>query len=114
MDVNPSSWTVVLTRTALEQLAKVKDKRVQQALRKRLEGLGQEPDKQGKALVDELMGYRSIRAAGQRYRIIYRLEETRVIVYIVGIGLRAEGSRKDVYAVAQQLLNRGLLDPDEE
>ena len=110
MDV--TRWAVALTRTSLEQLAKVKDKRVQQALRKRLAGLEYEPEKQGKALTDELMGYRGIRAVGQRYRIIYRLEESRVIVYVVSIGLRKEGSKRDVYTIAQQLLDRGLLDEE--
>ena len=108
--VEVTRWTIVLTRTALGQLARIKDKRVQQTLRKHLEGLGTELEKQGKALTDELAGYRSIRVVGQRYRIVYRLEEHTVVVYVVGVGLRREGSRRDVYAVAQQLLDRCVLD----
>lgn len=105
-------WTVELTQTALDQLASIKDQRIQRSVRKRLKSLEQDPDKQGKALTDELIGYRSIRAVGQRYRIIYRLEESTVVVYVVVVGLRKEGSKRDVYAVAQELLHRGLLDQD--
>ena len=42
-------------------------------------------------------GYRSIRAVGQRYRIIYQIEQNLIVVYIVGVGLRKQGSRKDIY-----------------
>ena len=51
----------------------------------------------------------SLRAAGQRYRVVYGVDEReqRVVVYTVGI--RKEGSRRDVYALAQRLVRRGLI-----
>ena len=61
----------------------------------RIEKLKDEPEKQGKALSEELSGYRSIRAVGQRYRIIYRVDQDRVVVVIVG--RRNEGDKRDVY-----------------
>ena len=62
----------------------------------------------------ELSGvpHRSLRAAGQRYRIIYQVDNGAVIVYVVLIGLRKEGSKADIYELAQRLVRLGLLDPD--
>ncbi len=55
--------------------------------------------KQGKALVGRLKGYRSIRALGQRYRIVYRVDKSKIIVVIVGAGIRKEGDKKDIYRI---------------
>ena len=51
-----------------------------------------------------MIGYRSIRAVGQRYRIIYRIEQDQVLVLMVGIGRRKEGNKKDIYEVTKRLL----------
>jgi len=40
----------------------------------------------------------------QRYRIIYTIEQEKVLVLIVGIGLRKEGNRSDIYATIQRWL----------
>jgi mRNA interferase RelE/StbE len=76
-------WDVVLTRNAKAQLAMIKDRRIQESLRVRLRRLEHEPDRQGKPMRDELVGFRSIRAVGQRYRILYTLEEQQVKVIVV-------------------------------
>lgn len=102
-------WTVGLTRNAEMQLAAIKDRRVQERLRSSLKRLEYEPELQGKPMIDELTGYRSLRAVGQRYRIIYRLEEERVIVLVVTLGIRKEGDKKDVYELAKKLVRLGLL-----
>ncbi len=60
----------------------------------------------------ELTGYRSVRAAGKRYRIVYRIEESRVIVFVVFVGLRREGDRTDVYEQTKQLVLKGKIDPE--
>lgn len=93
-----------MTQQAKQSLTKIKDKRHQQLLIERIEQLQNEPEKQGKALTQTLKGYRSIRAVGQRYRIVYKVEKQEVSVIVVGLGLRKEGSRKDVYAILQRLL----------
>lgn len=80
----------------------------------RLEKLKYEPDKQGKALSEELSGYRSVRAVGQRYRIIYRIEEEQVVVVVVGIGRRKEGDKRDVYAITQQMVSELTIDMGDE
>ena len=51
----------------------------------------------------------SLRAEGQRYRIIYRVEGDKVVVMIVAVGIREEGDRGDIYALAQKLVRLGLL-----
>ncbi len=75
----------------------------------RIDGLAEEPEKQGKPLTGELTGYRSLHAVGQRYRIIYRIEEGKVLVLVMALGIRKEGSGKDIYALARKLLRLRLL-----
>lgn len=91
-------------------LAEIKDRRVQGKLSQRIERLREDPEKQGKPLTEELAGYRSVRAIGQRYRIIYRVERQEIFVLVVAVGLRKEGSRADVYALASKLLRLHLID----
>ena len=67
-------YKIEITPLAIELLSKIKDKREQQVLKKRIEKLALEPEKQGKALSGRLKGYRSVRALGQRYRIVYRID----------------------------------------
>lgn len=104
-----SAHRVVLTLTARAMLEAVTDRRTRERIRDRIDGLAAEPELQGKVLLGELKGYRSLRAAGQRYRIIYRVHQTHVEVLVVAIGRRAEGSREDIYRLAQRLLHLGLL-----
>jgi mRNA interferase RelE/StbE len=85
-------------------LAAIGDPRTRERVRDRIDGLSVEPDQQGKALLGELKGYRSLRVAGQRYRIVYQVRQARVEVLMVAIGRRAEGSREDIYRLAQRLL----------
>lgn len=99
------AYRIEVTPTALEALESVTDRRTRSAIVRRIDALADEPEKQGKKLRGWLAGFMSIRAAGQRYRIVYRVK--RVLVYTVGI--RKEGSRRDVYALAERLVQRGLI-----
>lgn len=103
-------WTVKLTENAVTMLKSIADRRLQQKLCERIDGLAVDPDKQGKPLWGELADYRSLRAAGQRYRIIYRVDHNQVVVLVVAIGIRKEGSRADIYSLAQKLLKLGLVE----
>jgi len=91
-------------------LAGIKDKRVQSKIAERIDALETDPEKQGKPLVSTLSGLRSVRTVGQRYRIIYRVEEQRVVVLVVALGLRKEGDKADIYALTKKLLRLGLLE----
>ncbi|MBZ8182789.1 type II toxin-antitoxin system RelE family toxin [Oscillatoria salina] len=97
-------YEIEIIPLAIKLLAKIKDQREQKLLRKKIEKLKQEPEKQGKPLTGQFKGYRSVRAVGQRYRIIYRIDKNRIIVVIIGVGMRQEGSRQDVYEVVGRLL----------
>jgi mRNA interferase RelE/StbE len=108
------TWSIELTAAARRLLAEIRDRRVREGLGKRIEKLSRDPDQQGKPLLGELAGLRSVRAVGQRYRILYRLKHRRVVVLVVAVGLRKEGSKRDVYKVAKKLLRLRLLDPDED
>ncbi len=73
-------------------------------MRLRIDKLKTDPEKHFKPLVDRLKGYRSLRAVGQRYRIIYKVELDKVVVLVVGVGLRKEGNKEDIYALIEKLL----------
>lgn len=98
------TYRVVLTTKAKQLLAEVKDRREQKLLIARLKRLSENPEQQGKSLKADLTECRSIRAVGQRYRIIYRVEKEAVLVIVVALGRRKEGDRKDVYQLAQKLV----------
>ena len=86
-------------------LLAIKDRREQEKLRDRIDQLKIEPEKQGKALVDSLAGLRSVRAVGQRYRIIYKVEPAKVLVIVVGVGRRKDGDKKDIYTLLEKFID---------
>jgi len=100
------SYTVELTEEALQALEEIQDQRVRGKIFERITKLAEEPEKQGKPLVDVLAGFRSVRAVGQRYRIIYAIQGEQVKVIVVAVGIRKEGSKADVYAKATKLLGK--------
>ena len=102
-------YEILITDTCLALIEKIPDKKIQRTILNRIEGLSDEPDKQGKMLVKELSGFRSIHAAG-RYRIIYKVDKQTVIIYILAAGIRKQGDKKDIYKITRKLLKAGLLD----
>ena len=102
-------YQIEVTPAALESLEAIADRRTRSAIVRRIDSLEEEPDKKGKPLRGWLTGFMSTRAAGQRYRVVYRVNngDKRVLVYIVG--LRMEGNRRDIYALAERLVQRGLI-----
>ena len=90
-------------------LKAITDRRIREKLASVIDSLGSEPELRGKALDDDLTGYRTVRAVGQRYRIIYRVERAIVTVVVVAAGIRKESSREDIYRVAEKLIRLGLL-----
>ena len=85
----------------------ISDRRIRRTIVRRIEGLARDPEKQGKALVGELAGYRSLHVA--RHRVIYQVEGDRVI--LVAVGLRKQGDLKDVYSRVKKLLRLRLIEP---
>jgi mRNA interferase RelE/StbE len=82
-------------------LRAVRDKKARREIAKAIDGLAESPDLQGKPLDRELTGYRAIRAFGDKYRILYKVDE--MTVFIVWIGERKPGQEDDVYAKARKL-----------
>lgn len=104
------NWWIVVTPLALRQIKQVFDKRVREKIADVIDHLAVDPEKQGKPLTAELSGFRSIRAVGQRYRIIYKIHKEQVVVIVVAAGLRKEGDKKDIYALARKLIRLKLLE----
>ena len=105
------TFAIQITPTALAMIKGVTDRRVSELIQKRIDQLSRDPGKQGKELHGELRGYRCVRTVGQRYRVLYRIEATTVIVLVVAVGLRKEGDKKDIYALAQKMIRLGLIEP---
>jgi mRNA interferase RelE/StbE len=104
------TWKIVITPTALKMIKSISDARIRGQISGVIDRLAEDPDRQGKPLVAELSGFRSIRAAGQRYRIIYKIIRKQVVVVIVAAGIRKEGSKKDIYQLAKKLLKLKLVE----
>ena len=102
-------FRVDILPAAQDMVLKIADGRIPEKLLERMTALAVDPELQGKPLGDDLAGYRSIRAVGQRYRIIYRVVRLEVVVMVVAAGIRKQGSREDVYRVAAKLIRLGLL-----
>jgi mRNA interferase RelE/StbE len=103
-------YTVKWTETAVELLDGIPDQRIQRNIHSRAGQLAHSPELQGKALIGELAGYRSVRAVGQKYRIVYRVKRQEVIVAIVAVGRRKHGDARDIYTLARKLLRQGLIE----
>ncbi len=102
-------YRVIITPIALSMVQRIPDRRAREKIADAIGKLAEVPEKRGKALLGELAGYRATRAVGQRYRIIYRVEEEKVIVIVVAVGIRKEGDRKDIYTLATKLFRQELL-----
>ncbi len=104
-------YGIEITPAALEMLKGVKDRRIVGQIVQRIDRLRDDPEKQGKPLLGELSGYRSMRAAGQRYHVIYKIQGTSVIVVVVAIGIRKEGDKSDIYRLVQKMIRLNLIEP---
>ena len=104
-------YQILITDTCLSLIQKIPNKKTQRTILNRIERLSNEPDKQGKRLVKKLSGFRSVHAAG-RYRVIYKIEKQTVIVYVLAVGIRKEGDKRDIYEITKKLLKVGLMDSE--
>jgi len=102
-------WQILLTPTALKLLSDISDRRIREKIGAVIDRLVEDPEKQGKSLLGELSGFRSIRAVGQRYRIIYQIRGGDIVVVIVAVGIRRDGDKDDIYNLAKKLFRLRLL-----
>jgi mRNA interferase RelE/StbE len=101
-------YKIKLTLIAVENIKRLDIHSRNQILNK-IESLKEEPLLLGKPLKGSLKDFRSIRAAGQRYRIIYKVQKTEIIVIILAVGIRKEGDKKDIYELMKKYIKTGLL-----
>lgn len=105
-------YKIKLTELATQTIKSVEATARGQIIRK-IEQLKDEPTLMGKPLSGPLKGFRSVRAAGQRYRIVYRIENAQVVVIVVAVGIRKEGDKKDIYELMKKLVNTGIVRVDD-
>lgn len=87
------TWTIIYVPSAARAIRKL-DPAVRKRIRDTLQKLSEDPER-GKQLRLGLTGLRSWRTG--RYRIIYRLIESRIEILVVAIG-----HRRDVYRKLQR------------
>ncbi len=102
-------YRIKLTKTAADLLSKI-DKGSQKQIINKIEELKDEPLKKGKALKGNLFEFRSIRAAGQRYRIVFQVKNEELIVIVVAVGIRKDGDKKDIYNLLKKFVNLGIIE----
>lgn len=118
------TYRVEFSEDADGDLEDISDNRVRTTIIKRAFELRDEPEKQGKPLTGDLKGLHSVRAVGQRYRIVYRIRVLEVkptptkgqeknvaptvdrVVTVVVVGIRKDGSKHDAYEIARKRLGK--------
>lgn len=100
----PRRYEIEVAPTGYRSLKTVKDKKLRREIAKTIDGLHQAPEDQGKALLGPLEGMRSVHAARDRFRILYKVDTRSKLVSVLLIGERAPGREADIYALAQKLL----------
>lgn len=56
-------------------------------------------------MIQDLRGYYSLRVVGQRYRVIYCIEQEKILVIVVAIGIRKQGDKQDIYEITKKLIS---------
>lgn len=106
-------YKIKLTFIAAENIKKL-DSKTQNQIINKIESLKEEPLLAGKPLKGPLKEFRTIRTAGQRYRIIYKVIEKEIIVVIIAVGIRKDGDKKDIYELMKKYIRTGLLKEDDK
>jgi len=102
-------YEIEITELAFSMLKNIKDSRIRNKVIETIDSLENEPEKKGKPMIDELIGFKSIRSVGQRYRVLYKIDDDKVIVFVVALGIRKDGDKKDIYSLAKKLIKQGLI-----
>lgn len=104
-------YRIKLTEVAVQMLRGIEATARNQIITK-IDQLKDEPKLLGKALVGPLKDFRSVGAAGQRYRIVYQIQEEMIIVVVVAIGIRKSGDKKDIYELMKKMVKTGIIKKD--
>jgi len=104
------NYEVRLSEPAIVMILEISDAATRRQVAERINLLTRDPEKQGGFLKGALSRYRKCRAAGRRYRILYRVDEATATVIVAAVGARTPGEPDDIYRIASQLLQEGLLE----
>ncbi len=96
-------YEIEIAPTGYRSLKTLKAKRLRREIARVIDELARAPEEQGKALLGPLEGVRSVRAARDRFRVLYRVDRRARLVSVLLVGERA-GQDEDIYALAQKLL----------
>ena len=99
-----TTFSIIFTDDAQDDLDAITDTRTYGAIERKIDELQTEPAKRGKPLEGDLAAYRSVRAGGQRYRVVYQVGVLENVVTVVVVGIRKQGDKRDVYRVASKRL----------
>ncbi len=102
-------YKIKITKIAAASIQQI-EKTAQLQIINKIEKLKDEPASLGKPLKGPLKDYRSIRAAGQRYRVIYKIVEDEIIVIVVAVGIRKDEDKKDIYELMKKYIKTNLLE----
>ncbi len=105
-----SSLEVVLAPKVLEAFAAIPDPGFREDIMKRVDGLQKSPADQGRALTGELSGFYVIRNSEAGYRIIYRVEGDRVVIYAVTIDTGRTMMEPSLHSLARRLVTMKMYD----
>lgn len=107
---SPGKYEVALTSTAIDMLRDIKRTRGKQTyeqLREAILDLAESPVEKTKPLTGLLRAFRSLHLG--RFRVVVRVSDAEVRVYVVGVGWHASGDRDDIYQVLQRMASEGRL-----
>ncbi|MDP8240429.1 MAG: type II toxin-antitoxin system RelE/ParE family toxin [Candidatus Hatepunaea meridiana] len=99
-------YRVTLTDQAQDDLAAIRNPVIREQITGRIDMLKTSPER-GKPLRGHLTGYRSLRAARKKYRIIYRTIENKILIIVIPIGQRKGNDFGDIYRSLERLIKRG-------
>ena len=104
------TYKVIITESGIETLSAIRDQRVQKILNNRIGGLANNPEQQGVPLKDDMLGYRALHVLKNRYRIIFRVDDEIVTVFVVAAGIRKSGDKSDIYEALKRYTRLGLIE----
>jgi mRNA-degrading endonuclease RelE of RelBE toxin-antitoxin system len=110
----PRQYEVFITQTCKKTLKAIKKKRGEEAVRQvqaLILDLAINPEQKTQPLTGMLKGFRSLHAG--RFRIVIRINDRIVRVYVVGAGWHASGERDDIYQVLSRMLESGEISEGE-
>lgn len=100
----PGDYSLELAPSAFASLDSIGSRKVRGEIAKVIDTLAEKPAVRGKRLEAPLEGLYSARAANERYRVLYEIDEAAEHVTVLFVGRRQPGSDRDVYRIAARLL----------